>query len=363
MIPPVRCLSSHLTTALTLFRNQHGAEANWLGLNRERSFNVSHITKMVIAEAGSAFLATTATVETFAYSVLMCASLPLMLVSNKPFNYSLELLGSSSFTMIWNFGNGLVFNILRADLPTHESIARCAMEVWGDGRILENVFRVMDVAVTVGWIVLCIFSSAPIPSHPGSLSSITFERIKWLRPEDIHFLINWYAINRVGQVPQGILNRETSGLIGMAHLSYQRCLEGASFIRDFYLRDGQIESSTLELIRDLDASIFHFIVSRCVYIYVFGERRADPVPTFLKPVTQAEIVKLRAKYSGIATIRTHADLCRIAEIAGLQWRLTNYSHFSAENPPSAVLNDVKAASYSELRGSLFLTSCLQRALT
>lgn len=348
MIPAVRCLSSHLTTQLTLFRNQHGAEENWLGLNLERSLSLSHVTKMVIAEAGSAFLATTATIESFAYSVLLAASLPILLVSNKPFNYSYELFTSSFFTIFWNLGNGLIFNISQTDLLTHESMARCAMELWDDGRILKNVFRVIDVALIVGSIALLIFTSSPIPSHPGSLSG-SFERIKWLRPEDINFLINWYAINRVGQVPQEVLNRETSGLIGLARLSHQGRLEGASFIREFYLRDGQIEGGSRELIRDLDANIFHFIVSRCVYIYVFGERRADPAPTFLKPVTQAEIVKLRAKYSDITAG------------AAIMESIKDYSQFSPENPP-ATLNDIKVASFRELRGSLFLTSCLQEAL-
>lgn len=83
------------------------------------------------AQAGFSLLILAASIETVVYVVLTALSFPLYLGNNKP-HFSLELLKSSSFTMLWAIweiyrGCYITINPL-IDAPTRESFARKQLE-------------------------------------------------------------------------------------------------------------------------------------------------------------------------------------------------------------------------------------------
>ena len=160
---PTRCLSSHLTTELLTFRNPHGGEENWLNGNQPIETDIIFMARVFTTEIGVALLCVTATVESVAYLILMVGgglamvlSLPLSYIDERPFRLcqtfaerSRDLIKSSGFTVFWNFGNMLVFNIFYTNVFTQEAFARYSIDHEPRGQVYKLILMVMELALRI----------------------------------------------------------------------------------------------------------------------------------------------------------------------------------------------------------------------
>ena len=127
--------------------------------------------------------------------------------------------------------------------------------------------------------------------------------------------------------------------------------EGARFFKDFLLGNDQIDAESRNSILEMDPDIFHFALTRAIYIYVFGPKRGDAPPSFFKPLTTYHIHHLRHQYT---------------EDQGEELidKINNHEEFQIEmenNESREILNSLKIAASSELQGSVFSTRCWQVA--
>lgn len=112
-------LSSHLMTSLLAWRNPQASEKNWLfEEHRYRAFPPFY--KLLASEAAFPFVALAAAVETVISGVFTLLSLPLAFVDHAmTFKANRDWLKSSSFTILWSFGNA-VCNFCYPNLYTRE---------------------------------------------------------------------------------------------------------------------------------------------------------------------------------------------------------------------------------------------------
>jgi hypothetical protein len=89
-------------TALLSWRNPQGREDNWAEQNLYQIDNPwIHAGKIICIEIPLVLLAITAVVETVVYSIFTFVSLILYPITDRPFAFSVKLLESSSFTILW----------------------------------------------------------------------------------------------------------------------------------------------------------------------------------------------------------------------------------------------------------------------
>ena len=117
MSAPLRCISSHAMSRLFEWRNPDGHEKPNLG-------------KVAITEIGLFVLATASVIEAVAYTVFAILSLVLSpilrFLIDEPCKFSVKLLQSSSFTILWEVA-ALILNLFRVEMFTHESFVRCIL--------------------------------------------------------------------------------------------------------------------------------------------------------------------------------------------------------------------------------------------
>lgn len=119
----MQCLTSHMMTKLILWRNPKGKEANWI-FQRMPSSRRPILLKLLCTQIAFASLTIVALVETIAYSILTFFTLPFNYITVKrPLQFSLKLLQSSSFSVLWSLSN-LFFNFASPNLLTKEKFAR-----------------------------------------------------------------------------------------------------------------------------------------------------------------------------------------------------------------------------------------------
>jgi hypothetical protein len=344
---PLRCLSSQATQIILEFRNPQGKEENWIGAEERINHVVVHIAKVAIAEVGSGLLLCVATVETVAYSVFFLSSILMYYWTDEPFHFSADLLSSSGFTVIWNIGNLLVFNIFCINAVTDESIARFTIDEWPRGRVLKTVLTIIAVS-------LALFSSCVTRRSWNSIVFLNvFNRLtyKFTRDEDVLYIADWLRrIQReVLAIPQDInpilrrvveQGRETNSIID----------RGSDLFKKYIIDDGQIAPASREAVVDMFPveSIF-FALSRIVFVLVFKEKTI--ALDFLKTETKAIIEELRrGEYQNSeATLEPYMNsLERFDEGAN-----NREIHF--------LFNKIKEAAIRESQGSIFIQRCYKKA--
>ncbi|MEK7340510.1 MAG: hypothetical protein AABZ92_07370, partial [Verrucomicrobiota bacterium] len=111
----MRCASSLILTVINTSRNPDGGEKNWSYpieyvslFNRHGSQTAKllevQLIKAVIGQAAAlVIVAPIAVVETIAYTALTAVSLVFYCYTHIPYTFSMSLLKSSSFTIVWVF--------------------------------------------------------------------------------------------------------------------------------------------------------------------------------------------------------------------------------------------------------------------
>ena len=344
----VRCLSSYVTGGLMAIRNPQGTEENWIHDEGRIDNYVTHVTKVVTTEIAVALLLITSVVETVAYGVLGVGSLLLLPFSSKPSNYLFNLVSSGAFTIYWNYGNLFVFNFGYANCVTHESFARYSIDHWQRGQVLK-------VVAAIALLALEILSICSGNYHHVGNRSITQAPFDWTmtRDEDSLYIADWARDRRIAlphqpQPARPGLAYEIARHGGEVNNTID---QGAAFIRDYILQRGQIDEATRQLVLEFDADIYVFVLTRSVYLYVFGPKRNEPVPAFFKEETQQAMSALRNRYAPYQG----------ADLEPLMRGNEAFQRGLENGATMVILNDVKAAAHRELQGSIFLTRCWAQA--
>lgn len=354
---PTKCLSSYLTTELLKFRNPQGAEENWLNAPVIGGTDSLYLGRVVTTEIGVALICITTIIENFAYAIFFVSSLPMLIVSRRPFDASKSLISSSSFTLYWNFANLTYFNLFYTNVFTEESFARYSFDHLPQGRAFKTILAVASIGVFVLSVVVAFVSRNTQVlelSQWGFMGMELSWDIKFVRSQDVLFIAQWFLSHPIN-VPPDAFNgvnpmNQLIGAVGDVKASID---EGAAFLKEFILDAEEVDEEIKNRVLDYDADIYAFVVTRSIYIYVFESKREDSAPNFFKFETRGLIQQLRQKYQK-------------DEGTGLKPLMENLTSFNTElgedqKQLKDVFNAVRSAAYGELQNSLFVTKCWEKA--
>lgn len=300
-----RCASSHLMTCLLAWRNPQGREEYWLQRPQGVGNRWTFTGKVISTELGLGFLTITSAVETVAYSALTILSLVFYPLTDKPYEFCSKLLQSSSFTIIWGLAD-TVFNLLFVNLMTHESFARC----WGD---------------TI---------------NPTSIALFRFD-------DRVH-LADWAQQHGpTGEIPDAMLQP----IVQEGRAIQALIAEGANLIQQDVLENAS--PGTLEQFKEMDPSIYMFVLTKAIYIYTFGAKSKAEIPNYFKPSTKQLILAVRQEDPSPETVQE------------LQRLMTDPTAFSKEpqgNSAQSLFNRLRNVASGELQNSLFATRCWNKAI-
>jgi len=301
-----RCSSSHLMTGLLAWRNPQGSEENWInsiwGQRIENSWQ--HAGKCISTEIGLGLLTITSAVETTAYATLALVSLTLYPFTDKPFTFFAKLLQRSAFTIIWGIADAILYNPFFINVMTHESYARYWAEMLNPTPML--LFRL----------------------------------------DDRLYVADWAQQHRQGNVNNALL----APIVAAGRATQVLIDQGANFIQQDVLANANAE--TIDLFRNMDPSIYMFILTKAVHIYTAGAKKNDEVPDFFKPATKNLILALRQENN---SEETGQELQRLVE------NPTQFETTPQGESAKAVFNRLRNIATGELQNSLLTTRCWQKA--
>ena len=300
-----RCASSHLMTGLLAWRNPQGSEENWMSRPQGIENGWKHAGKVISTEIGLALLTIASAIETVAYAVLALASFTLYPFTDKPCTFFAKLLQSSSFTIIWGLADAILYNPLFVNVMTQESFAR----FWA-----------------------ARFNPTPI---------VMF------RLDDRLYLADWEQQHRQGNFDGGLLGP----ILAEGRVTQALIDQGANFIQQDVLSNASAE--TVDLFRDMDPSIYMFVLTKAVYIYTSGAKKNDEIPGFFKPATKNLILTLRQEQNSEETVQE------------LQRLVANPAQFDTEpqsDSARSFFGRLRNTASGELQNSLLATRCWEIAV-
>lgn len=304
-MPAIKCVSSQLMTQLLTWRNPQGAEEGWMqDPGRQIIQNKwKHVGKLAVAEVGLALLHVISAIETVSYSILTVASLALYPLTNRPCKFFAKLLGSSSFTMLWSAADALLYNPFFVNVMTQESFAR----YWAQK-----------------------FNPSPLP----------FMRIE----DDLH-IADWQQ-----QHPHEVQN-PLLGPIQAHGLAIHEVIEqGAHFLNDEVLAGASPD--TIQKFKELDPTIYLFILTKATYIYAAGSKKEAPIPDFFKQETKAQILEFRSRPT---------DDTLSSALERLMENPNSFEKGTEEDPAKSAFTALRKMGSNELQNGLLVTRCWQKA--
>lgn len=259
---------------------------------------------------------------------------------------TLSLLSSSAFTIYWNLGNLITFNLYCTNVFTEESLARYSCDHWPRGEVFNIALQTLNIAM----MILSIIHDFKYEPHPENFDEPS------LRPEDILYIAEWttnhHLIVPFNDVEIDLINPQINSLLGFIDVVNNSIDEGAAFFKEFILDSGQIDEDTKTQVLEFDPETYIFVLTRSIYICIFGPKGNERIPSFFKLQTRQLIENLRKKY-GIDLVKT-----------ALEPLMQNLLSFNADQDDvgtRAVLNSLKKVAQGELQNSLFTTKCWQKA--
>jgi hypothetical protein len=248
MAAPTTCLSSQMMSDLLTWRNPRGVEENWYYDldSRAQELSWADIGKEVVTELGVALIALAACVESVVFIALATLSMVLVPCTEAPFEFSLKVIDSSIFTILWALGT-LCNNFIYPNLITHESLAR------------------------------------------HKLFSDSFGCVDFYRPEDAAFREEW----RVAQGRVQLDHLDEDEVVSVAELQ-AAVNRVAQLIKDDVLAG--VEQSTKDLVMEADGEAMHFVATKSIYLYAAGSKRDEKIPAVFQANTRAKIESYRKQY-------------------------------------------------------------------
>lgn len=304
-----RCASSQVMTKLLAWRNPQGSEEGWFVPGRRQGIENRwiHAGKCFATEIALCLLVITSTIETVVYSVFTLLSEIILKFNGNEERYKFfaKLLQSSSFTILWALGDAVFYNPFFINVMTHESFARYWADMFNPTPI--DLFRIEDRLYVTAWRGQ---HAGDVDINDGLLGPIL----------------------QVGQDTQLKIN------------------QGAEFIQQEVLANASEE--TLALFKEMDTSLVPFILTKAVYIYTFGARKNDEVPTFFKDATRDQIGTLRAESK---------DEKALQELERLLSNPTEFETQLQSESAKSTFDKLRNIASGELSKSLFITGCWQKA--
>lgn len=291
----IKSISSHLMTPLLSVRNPGGKEKNWYPNEGRIRGSYDQCGRKVFAAVGLALIVMTATVESVAYGALSLISLAFTPLSLKPKKLCFSLLNSSAFTLGWALSNLFVGNFLYSNLHTEEFFVRMNL----------------------------------------SLDSNADRR-------DYN---DWLTVNASGTTDLSALQPAKSAMME------EEVDSAVNFLTNFVLHD--ISDETKNSFLDSDSEAFPYLHSKSVFIYSWGSKKGETIPTFFQVLTQVNISNLREK-------KNQPDPSTNTRLQELLRNIPDCESLEGEIK-SAYLELMKAGS-PELQAAKGYTSCLENAL-
>lgn len=304
MTAPSRCLSSHLMTYLVAWRNPQGREEVWM--REPQTF--PGLARRCICEIGFGAVVATAAVESIAYGAISLVTLTVYPLTDRPFEYAVKLLQSSSFTTLWALAD-LLFNWFFPNLMTHESFARS----WGE------------------------------MLNPTS--------IRLRRLEDQLYVADFEA--RLRAEDHGGINDPILRELARQGADVNKIIQdGAAFIKEHLIKG--MDADTLEKFKAKDADILIYILTKAIFIYAFGARNSEGLPEYFKEDTRALIAEMKSQY-------TLSDPGK-GELSQAMINLSSFETGVANPEAQKVFNELRRVAMKELQGiSMFASHCWDKA--
>lgn len=130
--------------------------------------------------------------------------------------------------------------------------------------------------------------------------------------------------------------------------------QGANFIRNDILRNAPHE--TMQAFEEMNPRIFQPILTKAVYIYTSGPRKNDPIPDFFQEKTKDSIQTLRQENNSPAVIE------EIERLIEAEMSLSEADLQPQSATAKTFLQKLRRVGSEEQQGSIFLTTCYQKAL-
>jgi hypothetical protein len=292
-------------SVLLAWRNPQGEEYNWLWARQGIPDLGVHVAKVIVTEVGLPILTISSVIETVIYAVLLLLSLAIYPLTDAPFDFFNRLLQSSLFMILWAVVDFIFYNPYFVNVMTQESFAR----YW---------------------------------AQRFNPTSIALQRL-----EDRLFIADWGQRHPVNGRAVGPL----LGPIANQAEEIQRKIDaGSDFIKQDILPN--VSAETLELFKDRDPSIYMFMLTKAVFIYGLGSKRAIAVPDFFKDETRQLIEDLRQEMPNPGVIEQQLQVVFVD--------LGPFDIGPQDHRP--LFTRLRNIATGELQGSLLCTGCLTKAL-
>jgi len=338
------CFSSQLTSKVLTFRNPLGNEDHRIDQAETRGNYARFGLKVITTEIVCSLLVLVSTVETVIYAIFTGLSLLAWPISPSLTHarYFSKQLSSSYFTIFWNLGNVMVFNPFCIHCVTNESFARYTIDNWDRGFAFKLFLMTSILALEV------LTNSTVL-----SLAAVPLSQVSFTRREDILYL-RYTVPGATHQTRElGPSSSENQGLRYIRNYGEDtnHCIqEGANFIKDYFFAEGQMERETCEMIKAYDPDVSLLMLTRAIFLFVFGPYCNKPIPDFFKRETQNGIQQMRNKYAS-DPIQLDDQMREIAVF---------------EQEPEGEMNqkvfrELKQIAYGEQQDGLFFTRCYQLA--
>jgi|GEM_PF-1810729 len=249
---PIKCISSYLMTGLFRWRNPAGEERLWFSDEPPVENRCKRLSKIATTEIGLSMLTTAAAVETAAYSYLALASYALRPITDKPRQFFVKLLQSSSVTIGWG-AVSLLANPFSTNIVAHESIMRFYLQALN--------------------------------------SKLTFPHryVELFRPEDQQD----FERRAPGYIVEPIRHDLWPYKLEWAKIVERELAKGAG--ANFLVREVLSGASpeTINAFKELDPDMYLFVLTKAIFICACGPWRGYSIPKFFKPATQELVRQLR----------------------------------------------------------------------
>ena len=348
---PTRCISSHLTSELIKIRNPQGAEEN--GSVSQIGNKAVFLSRVITTEIGVSLLVITSAIEVVSYSIFCVGSLAVdPSYNSETLEYSYKLLCSSFFTCYWNIGNTFVFNLCSINIITHESLARISIKNHTSGKVFRHAIA---TTLFVSWITLLVLTKA---YYTSTISGYVWGYCDFYKLQNFGREEDDIYVSRIREIqnrPEHTPHNETFNRVHNTQIrTYNPIGQGANVLLQDILNNDKIDKNSKNMILDLNKNSFDFATCRVVYIYVYGDKSKDQLPSFLKPETTNAIKQLRGENRNKKLSQK-----KITELDNItsNWTLLD---LNKENPN---VNKIVQAAFLEHRGGVFMTKCFQNAIT
>lgn len=373
----VKSISSEMMSDLLSWRNPQGGERRWWNQpqNERVEYTFEHFAAVTLTEIALPFIITAAAVETIIYTALIpISALFIACDDGEAIRFFAEHWSSSVFTIFWAIAD-LFNNILPCtsqNLITDESFARYYISpyfltrFWDRDTVerlesaLRRAPRLLDAAPAVEGhlranpgLAAMIHHVEPAPNRPLQNPPAPRRDASADPDQQLEEVLRLSMIEEQARQAAQAQN-VPAPLVTAAAL--EKMSAGAQFIVADVLPS--MTEGSRNLFKEQEAAIFHFFLTKAVFIYAFGKKAKEKVPDFFTSETQKAIENLRNEKPGNARVGEieEALRCWDAALATAEDPNDADAYKISQESIQALFTSLKKAASTELQGN-FLKAC------